>query len=107
MSGPPIGDTKRRIVDFPVWKEGQVKVVIAIYERCDGVIQEVISREAKLKLLVLTHPEVLEQGKVAVEKRGSLHIGQDETAIVAGSRRRETVSDYELVVTEIAARVAK
>jgi len=53
------------------------------------VVQEFKRREAEFHPLTFSHLEALEQCEIAVDERGSVDIGPDQSAILPLRRRRE------------------
>ena len=80
IAGNIISISEAGICVYPGGIQIQVESLATVgwIERRERMIQEVVSREAKLNFLRLTEYEVLEQRQVIVFERGSLHVRHDE-----------------------------
>ncbi len=87
----------------------EVQALVTIEERPVSVVQEVIAREAELKLSGLRLPEskILEQGHVSIKESRARQCRENVGTLLAGrNRRREAGTVDVLVRLEAASRVA-
>src|SRR5689334_19199560 len=71
------------------------------------MVEEVVRGEAELQLLRFTKAEILEEREVAVEKRGTLDIGEDVVTVVTHRWQRKTRTVDELALFQIRGRIAR
>src|SRR5215510_6284690 len=83
-----------------------LQVQVVTDQRLQGVIQEVVGRDAELQPFALCDREALRQGQVVRVVGRPLQVGEDIRARLARRRRREAVRVQVLIIAPAAARVA-